>query len=173
MLSKLKRFFSKKKQAENDVSGTHKIIITTGCLGAIKQCLAYDIRRKHEGIAYLIGQITEDRTIAVAAICPKASTTCGSFSVSSRDMAHLIRIANKLNLQVVGQVHSHPRDAFHSGGDEDGANIAYRWYVSVVLPQYGRKLPSLDGAAFFLFSEKGNFIESGMDNVTVVPEVLL
>ena len=171
MLSKLKRFLGKNKSSKEAVSGTHKIIITKGCLSAIRQCLAKDIARRHEGVAYLIGQVTEDRTIAVAAICPKDRTTYGSFSVTSKDMAHVIRTANKLSLQVVGQVHSHPRDAFHSDGDEDGANIAYKGYVSIVLPQYGKKLPSLDAAAFFLFNEKGNFIVSANFRVEILDVV--
>lgn len=172
MLSKLKRLLGKSKPEKSLLAGTIKIIITTGCLSAIQQCLAKYTRNKHEGIAYLLGQVSEDRTIAVAAICPKARTTYGSFSVTSKDMARVIKTANKFNLQVVGQVHSHPGDAFHSDGDEAGANIAYKGYVSIVLPQYGSKLPSLDNAAFFLFNGRGKFIELRKDNVTVVPEVL-
>ena len=172
MLSKLKRLLGKNKPENNLIAEMYKIIITTGCISAIQQCLAKDTRKKHEGIAYLLGQVSENRTIAVAAICPKASTTYGSFSVTSKDMARVIRTANKLNVQVVGQVHSHPGDAFHSDGDNNGANIAYRGYVSIVLPQYGRKLPSMDGTAFFLFNERGKFIELGIDKVTIVPEVL-
>jgi proteasome lid subunit RPN8/RPN11 len=173
MLSNLKRILKKNKPVKTAVAGTNRIIITMGCLSAVQQCIAKDTKRRHEGVAYLIGQVIEDRTIAIAAICPKATTTIGSFSVTSKDMAHVIRTANKLKLHVVGQVHSHPLDAFHSGGDDTGANIAYQGYVSIVLPQYGRKLPSLDGAAFFLFSGRGKFIELGIKNVITVPEVLL
>lgn len=173
MLSKLWRLLGKNKHVDSPIAEAHRIIITADCLSAIQQCIAKDTRRRHEGVAYLLGQVSEDRTIAVAAICPKAITTYGSFSVTSKDMAHVIRTANELTLQIVGQVHSHPLDAFHSDGDNDGANIAYKGYVSIVLPQYGRKLPSLDGAAFFLFNERGKFIELGINNVTAVPEVLI
>jgi proteasome lid subunit RPN8/RPN11 len=173
MLSKFKRLLGKKKPVNSHVEGPHKLIMTKACLDAIRQCLAKDTKRRHEGIAYLIGQVTEDRTIAVAAICPKASTTYGSFSVTSKDMGHIIKTASILDLQAVGQVHSHPHEAFHSSGDEDGAHIAYKGYVSIVLPQYGRKLPSLDGAAFFLFNEKGKFVELEINNVKVIPEVLV
>jgi hypothetical protein len=153
MLSKFKRLLGKKKPVNSHVEGPHKLIMTKACLDAIRQCLAKDTKRRHEGIAYLIGQVTEDRTIAVAAICPKASTTYGSFSVTSKDMGHIIKTASILDLQAVGQVHSHPHEAF--------------------LPQYGRKLPSLDGAAFFLFNEKGKFVELEINNVKVIPEVLV
>jgi proteasome lid subunit RPN8/RPN11 len=66
-------------------------------------------------------------------------------------MAGVVRKANDAGLQVIGQIHTHPRQAYHSDGDEDGAGIAYDGYVSIVFLNYGRQLPSLSGAAIYFY----------------------
>ena len=61
----------------------------------------------------------------------------------------VVRAAVDRGLQVVGQVHTHPGDAYHSDGDNAGARIAFTGYVSIVLPDYGRDLPALTRAAAY------------------------
>jgi hypothetical protein len=73
---------------------------------------------------------------------------------------------------VVGQVHTHPKDAYHSDGDEDGARIAYTGYVSLVLPDYGRRLPLFDEAAIFIFRAPGSFVEVEPSHFTIIRERL-
>ena len=87
----------------------------------------------------------------VGAIRPESHATIGSFNVSSVAMARVVRAANDIGLQVVGQVHTHPKLAYHSGGDDDGARIVYDGYISIVVPGYGRELPSLRGAAIYSY----------------------
>jgi len=103
---------------------------------------------------------------------PEAITTKGSFKVTVPSMARIVRTAASRGLQVVGQVHTHPGLAYHSDGDEDGARIAYTGYVSIVLPDYGRRLPGLDKAAIFMFRSGHGFIELDPPNLTIIPERL-
>ena len=72
----------------------------------------------------------------------------------------------------MGQVHTHPRLAYHSDGDEEGARIAYTGYVSIVLPDYGRRLPNLDKAAIFMFRAGHGFIGLDASNLTIIQERL-
>ena len=116
-----------------------------------------EIEKGDEGIAYLLGQSDGSNTLAVTAIRPHAKTTQGGFAVTSAAMADVVRSAVDCGLQLVGQVHTHPGRAYHSEGDEDGARIAYSGYVSIVLPDYGRRLPQLDGAATYMFRSGGGF----------------
>jgi proteasome lid subunit RPN8/RPN11 len=129
--------------------------------------MAPEITKGHEGVAYLFGQTNADSTLVVGAIRPECKTTPGSFNVSSAAMARVVRGAGDAGLQVVGQIHSHPKEAFHSSGDEDGARIAYDGFVSVVVPDYGRRLPSLHGAAFY-FYRGGAFVELKLKFVKVI-----
>ena len=73
--------------------------------------------------------------VVVADMRPEARTMPASFNVSSVAMARVVRAASDAGLQVVGQIHTHPDRAFHSGGDEDGARIVYGGCVSIVVPE--------------------------------------
>jgi proteasome lid subunit RPN8/RPN11 len=128
-----------------------RIILTESCLHAMQSCMAPEIEHGHEGIAYLFGLTNGISTVIVGAIRPESHTTIGSFNVSSVAMARVVRAATNAGLQVVGQVHTHPGSAYHSGGDVDGARIAYDGYISIVVPNYGRELPSLRGAAIYAY----------------------
>jgi proteasome lid subunit RPN8/RPN11 len=130
--------------------------------------MAPEIAMGCEGIAYLLGQTDGATTLVVGTIRPESRTTPGSFSVSSVAMARIVRRANDLGLQVVGQVHSHPGQACHSAGDDEGARISYDGYVSIVVPDYGRRLPSLAGAAVY-FYRQGAFSKLAVEAVKEIP----
>jgi proteasome lid subunit RPN8/RPN11 len=102
-------------------------------------------------------------------IRPEAETTYGSFDVSAPAMAKVIRTIIDHGLQVVGQVHTHPGEAYHSGGDEEGAKIVYSGYVSIVLPDYGRHLPSFGDAALFMYIAPTGFVSVPCSDFTVIP----
>jgi proteasome lid subunit RPN8/RPN11 len=121
----------------------------------------------HEGIAYLFGKTNGESTIVVGSIRPNAQTTAGSFNVSALAMARVVRTAADAGLQVVGQIHTHPGQAYHSDGDVEGARIAYDGYVSIVVPNYGRGLPSFAGAAVYFYCE-GEFSKVGLKSVRVI-----
>jgi hypothetical protein len=130
-----------------------RVILTESCLHAMRSCMVPEIEHGHEGIAYLLGLTNGVSTVIVGAIRPESHTTIGSFNVSSVAMARVVRAASNVGLQVVGQIHTHPQGAFHSGGDEDGARIAYDGYISIVVPDYGRELPSLRGSAIYVYRD--------------------
>jgi proteasome lid subunit RPN8/RPN11 len=128
-----------------------RLIMTEASVLAMRDSMAPEIARGHEGIAYLLGQTNGATTIVVGAIRPESQTSSGSFNVSSVAMARVVRKATDSGLHVIGQIHSHPGQAYHSDGDEDGARITYDGYVSIVVPDYGRRLPSLAGAAIYFY----------------------
>lgn len=150
-----------------------QLLITDSCVAALQECLLPEIRKQHEGIAYLAGRSDGGVTVAVAATRPEAQTTPGSFNVPATAMAPVVRAAASRGLQVVGQVHTHPREAFHSEGDEEGARIAYTGYVSLVLPDYGRHLPAFDGAAIYMFRAEFGFAQVEPASFRIIPGRLL
>lgn len=169
----LKRFKKEPPQGTSTVSSTPKVILTQACLHGVQQCLLKDTQRQHEGITYLFGRTDGEITIAVSATTPAAHTTYGSFEVSSISMAKVVRSAAKLNLQIVAQVHTHPGAAYHSKGDEEGARIKYNGYVSIVLPNYGKHLPSLEGAAIYIYQNHQGFISLQLSDIAIAPEIVL
>lgn len=169
MWQRLASFFRAKPAYRPGPPPAPRLVLTESCMEALCTCLEPEIRRGHEGVAYLLGQTDGTAALAVAAVRPEAMTTPGSFSVSAPAMAQVVRAAVKAGLQVVGQVHTHPGKAYHSDGDMDGARIVYRGFVSAVLPDYGRRLPRLDGAAVYMFRGEGGFMEIASDRIGIVP----
>lgn len=135
-----------------------RLILAPGVLDAINNALSAARTRHHEGVAYLLGVTNGSVTAAMAVANVEARTTAGSFDVDSVAMARVVRTATDRGMQMVGQVHTHPTLAFHSDGDEAGARIRYPGYVSVVLPNYGGRLPLLDGSACFMFDRDYGFV---------------
>ncbi|MCV2864409.1 Mov34/MPN/PAD-1 family protein [Albidovulum sediminicola] len=168
MFRALKKLFAPKPKFKPGPPPPSRLVITRSCIEGLGECLSPEIDRGHEGIAYLLGQSDGTTTVAVAAIRPKARTTRGSFAVEAPAMARVVRAAVDRGLQVVGQVHTHPGEAYHSDGDNDGAKIAFTGYVSVVLPDYGRQLPALTGAATYFFQAGSRFIPMAPDAITVI-----
>lgn len=150
-----------------------RLVMSAACVEALRASLAPEIARGHEGIVYLIGQTDGFTSIAVAVFRPVATTTRGSFHVDTPAMRQVVEAANSHGLQVVGQLHTHPGQAFHSDGDIAGALIRFGGFVSIVLPDYGARLPSLDGAAIYMFSAgERRFVELVLSDLSVLPERL-
>jgi len=145
-----------------------KVLLMQCCLDAIRVALDPEMRAGHEGIVYLLGRTDGDTALAVTAFKPDALTSRGSFSVDARAMAACVGAAGRYELQVVGQLHSHPAEAYHSDGDVEGARIRYPGYVSIVLPNYGRLLPSFHGAAIYIWSAH-RWNELSTTDIIIIP----
>jgi proteasome lid subunit RPN8/RPN11 len=88
-------------------------------------------------------------------------------------MRHVVEAANTHGLQVVGQLHTHPGEAFHSDGDVAGALIRFGGFVSIVLPEYGKYLPDFRGAAIYMFSGGERcWVDLTAADVSILPERL-
>lgn len=169
MLNVLKRLFVKKPRYKPGPPPPPRLVFSQACIDALGACLEPEIRNGHEGIVYLLGQSDGTTTVAVAAIRPDAQVTRGSFIVQAPAMAKVVRAAVGRGLQVVGQLHTHPGEAYHSDGDNDGARIAFTGYVSVVLPDYGRHLPALTRAAAYFFHADKGFVPLESTAIIIVP----
>jgi len=146
-----------------------RVILTAGCLAAIDQGIAEERNARHESIVYLLGLTNGTTTLVVGAVRPAATTTTGSFDVTSGSMAAVIRSASKAGLHMVGQLHTHPGAAYHSAGDETGARIRFPGFTSIVVPGYGDRLLDLKDVAVYVVNETGRFREIDGTGLTVLP----
>jgi len=144
--------------------------ITETCITGMMRCMKDDMEKNHEGVCYLLGLTSKSSTLAVSTVHPNAQTTRGSFDVDHISMSRVMRCAADTGLHVVGQAHTHPGAAYHSEGDVEGARIAYSGYVSLVFPEYGRWLPSCQGAACYVYHSNG-FVELNTEYIKVIKEV--
>jgi proteasome lid subunit RPN8/RPN11 len=145
-----------------------KLLVTTDVLNGLIAALVRSQQQQHEGIVYLLGRTDGAVTLAIAVFAPEARTTEGSFLVSPRAMVSCMQAAARFELQVVAQVHTHPCQAYHSNGDIEGAKIRYPGYASLVLPEYGRHLPSLVGAAAYLWQKPHGWVELSDADIIII-----
>lgn len=145
-----------------------RLIIARSCYDGLIAALRPATARRHEGVALLLGRGDAAVKIALHTVRPVATTSAGSFQISAVEMARVIAVASRLDLEIVAQVHTHPGEAYHSQGDEEGARIRYDGYISLVIPDYGVRLPRLDQAAVYSFSSVLGWQQMPLDAVQIV-----
>ena len=116
--------------------------ITTNCRDQTTRHLHTSAQRGDEGIVYFVGLTNGTTSVALYGVRPEADATSRSVDVSAPALGKIIRSAAEVDLQVVGQIHTHPGGAYHSEGDLAGMRIRYPGYFSIVVPDYGARLPS-------------------------------
>lgn len=144
------------------------VVLTTQCQRELRHCLAPEIQKGHEGVAYLFGLTSDGVTLAVTAYRPDVETSPGSFRVAAASMAQVVRSAAKNHLSVVGQVHTHPSIAYHSEGDFQGMHIKFPGFVSIVLPDYGVNLPTFANADVVFFTSTDKWQLIAVENLAIV-----
>ena len=92
----------------------------------------------HEGVAYWAGRCSSAGPIITTCIAPAAKTTLDSFETSPYTNARVVAYLAGVDLELVGQVHSHPGSFVgHSHGDDERALMPYEGFLSIVVPHYG------------------------------------
>lgn len=166
-------FFPKSNYRRIETPRPYEFLMTEDCVDSVCECIAPAAQKKHEGIAYMYGRTDGHTTLAVGAIRPDAVTTPGSFSVPAPEMAKLVKEIRRNGLQLICQLHTHPRQAYHSDGDIDGLKLICNGYVSIVLPDYGIHLPSFEDAAFYFYRRGHGFTSLEKHNIRITPRRLL
>ena len=154
----IKKFWSaiaRPRRKNQQPTHTLTVVMTTQCLDQIVEQLAQDIQSQHEGVIYFIGLTTGTNTVALSGVRPQAISTPGSFDVPASEMRKIVRVATDSGLQVVGQLHTHPRRAYHSDGDLEGMKNRYPGYFSIVASKYGASLPSFQQAHTLMWTNSG------------------
>jgi len=93
----------------------------------------------HEGVVYWAGVAddTLEAKFVLTVIMPEATTTPGSYDVSSVANATVVEAVHDHNLELIGTVHSHPGEkTSHSERDDEEAQLPHEGYYSVIVPNY-------------------------------------
>ena len=73
------------------------------------------------------------------AIVPVHKAASDQFVIPRTSILSLVETVGSRGMQIVAQVHSHPREAFHSQVDDDWAIVRHVGALSLVLPWFARK----------------------------------
>jgi proteasome lid subunit RPN8/RPN11 len=175
MITFLRGLFGLKKNGIRVVEtfSSPVIVMPQSCSLGIERCLAPYRDRKHEGVSFLLGRTDQQTVVCMLAVRPNARTTSGSFYVPAPEMAKVVGFATDLGLQIVAQVHTHPGRAYHSDGDEEGANIRYEGFVSIVVPNYGEALPDFANSVVYFFDSEKRWRELPLTSIRILPSEMI
>ena len=134
---------------------TLTVVFAKQCSDRLAEQLSQEIERGHEGVIYFIGLTTGTTTVALSGVRPQAISTPGSFDVPASEMRRIVRATAESGLQLVGQLHTHPGEAYHSDGDLSGMTNRHPGYFSIVAPEYGTYLPSFHQAHTLMWTTGG------------------
>jgi hypothetical protein len=107
-------------------------------------------------------------------ILPDQENTYGRAVITRAGLLRVSEIVREKDLFIMAQVHTHPRQAFHSSGDDEGAIGYYRGFLSLVIPSFAAGDPELYRCAAYRYQAGGQWQEIPPDrlpdHIAVVPE---
>ena len=124
---------------------------------------------QRECLVLWLARRLDDRINVVTAHRPEQRAWRDRFVVDAAEMAALKALLRKDRLMIAAQVHSHPKEAFHSFADDEGAFIRHQGALSFVIPCFGRDssvATFLEEAALFELQEGNRWMLVPSEGVT-------
>ena len=118
--------------------------------------------RRRECIVLWLGRPAGDVIRVVEAYVPLHEAREDMFHIPREGMASLHAHLRKHRLMVAAQVHSHPREAFHSLADDRWAIIRHEGALSLVIPYFAASATPFnfgDEVKVYRFSDAAEWVE--------------
>lgn len=108
----------------------------------VEQTLAFlrsaGMERNAEGVVLWLGKRSEFGIEVLEAFVPEQQAARDIFRIPPAGMATLLRHLGETRAFIAAQVHSHPREAFHSYADDTWAIVRHVGALSIVVPDFAR-----------------------------------
>jgi len=111
-----------------------------------------------ECVALLLSDRRADRRLIVEAYRPEHIAELDRFWIPAASMDALMDHLRENRLSLVAQVHSHPREAFHSWADDKYAIVRHVGALSIVVPDFAVGVTPQN------FTSKGAFFLLDIEN---------
>lgn len=141
---------------KNNIASVHKDLVRLTLEEILK---AGQIQ--NERLILWLGLNNSDGQEITELFVPDQINECDYFHLSSESMSKLFQHLRENNLRIIAQVHSHPREAFHSFADSNGAIIRHEGALSLVVPNFGsgtNESNFLDNTAVFSLSNRNKWL---------------
>lgn len=118
--------------------------------------------RDCECVVLWLGRRREEEIIVENAYRPLHHATADMFHIPPEGMTALHAELRRTRLMVAAQVHSHPREAFHSDADDHWAIVRHEGALSLVVPDFAAHTHLdnfLDQTKVFRFSIAAKWLE--------------
>ena len=92
----------------------------------------------HESGAFLLGFRDHDRRCVAEWVLyddyDPASLATGIVTLSGANLGRLWAFCNKKNIEIVADIHTHPKEAFQSRSDRDNPIVAMAGHLALIVP---------------------------------------
>lgn len=92
--------------------------------------------RDVETVVLWLGHATAEMTQITEAYRPNQLAAFDRFHISNEAMRTVMGHLRETRAKIVAQVHSHPREAFHSSADDEWAIVRHVGALSLVVPNF-------------------------------------
>jgi len=121
-----------------------------------------------EGFVLWLGRVDGARAEIVVGLTPpqesiRSEEGVGYF-VTSETLFHLNQQLHRTGLRLLGQVHSHPTEAYHSSTDDAYAVVTVEGGLSIVVPDFARHEPDPSECAIYRL-RSGRWTELGLRDI--------
>lgn len=93
-------------------------------------------RRRLEGVALWAGRFSGNEFQIVRAIVPRQTTGRLFYRISNDETFRVLESVSNKDQVIPVQIHSHPKEAFHSEVDDERAFIRHENAISIVVPYF-------------------------------------
>ena len=93
-------------------------------------------KKRSECVVLWLGRRLGDKIVVEKVWRPRQLAGAGFFEIPPQSMAELFAELRQSRSMIAAQVHSHPREAFHSAADDTWAIIRHEGALSLVLPYF-------------------------------------
>lgn len=114
------------------------VIVTKAQIDETLRILRASGERNSEGIVLWLGRRGPDGISVERVWCPPHRAGALFFEIPEAAMAQLFTELRGARQMIAAQVHSHPREAFHSQADDDLAVVRHVGALSLVVPYFAR-----------------------------------
>lgn len=94
--------------------------------------------RNSEAVVLWLGRRTGEGIVVEEAYVPDQKAAIDFFHIPPEAMSALLSYLRMTGYFIAAQVHSHPREAFHSDADDRWAVVRHRGALSLVVPRFAR-----------------------------------
>ena len=119
-------------------------------------------RRGVECVVLWLARQDRDRLVVEHVSRPEHYARADVFRIPPTGMRALMNVLSAENLMIAAQVHSHPREAFHSRADDAWAIVRHEDALSVVVPDFALRTSAASfstDAKVFRLSSSNEWIE--------------
>lgn len=94
--------------------------------------------RDSEAVLLWLGRAAQDDISVVEAYMPEQEAAHDYFRIPPKAMSALLRHLGDTKTLIASQIHSHPKEAFHSDADDRWAIVRHEGAFSLVVPYFAK-----------------------------------